>query len=126
MPSPDFLWMPNVMFQIHGSVRLERNPFRFQQGTLGTGCVNIKTTFGSAESIHNPMTGNGGIMAACHGIPHGSGTAGHSGQTRNLAVSCNKSGRDLADDVIKRGKHPTAHRSDTSYRSVLRAERMGN
>ena len=114
MPSPDFLWTPKMLFQIYGSVKAEGNPFRFQQGPLCSRRINIKATFGSAEAVHHPVTGNGGILAACHGISNRSGTAGHPGQTRNLAVSCNASGRDLADDVIKCGKHPTAHLSDTS------------
>lgn len=114
MPSPDFLWTPKMLFQIYGSVKAEGNPFRFQYGTLRSGGINVKATFGSAESVHHPVTGNGGILAAGHGVSHSSGTAGHPGQTRNLAVSCNVSGRDLADGVIKCGKHPTAHRSDTS------------
>jgi hypothetical protein len=103
-----------MLFQIHRSVRAERNAFRFQKGTLGSGGINVKAAFGSAESIHDPMTGNRGIFAACHGISNGSGTAGHPGQTRNLTVSCNASGWNSADDVIKCGENPTAHRSDTS------------
>ena len=114
MPSPDFLWTPKMLFQIRSSVRAERNTFRFQQGTLCSGHVNVKAAFGSAESIYHPVTGNGGILAARHGISDCSGTAGHAGQTCNLAVSCNASGWNLADDVIKRGKCPAAHRSDTS------------
>ena len=114
MPSPDFLWTPKMLFQIYSSVRTERNPFRFQQGTLRSGCVTVEAAFCPAKSVHHPVTRNGGILAACHGISNRSGTAGHPGQTRNLAVSCNASGRDLADDVIKCGKCPAAHRSDTS------------
>ena len=102
------------MFQIHCAVRTEDHTLGFQKCLLSAGSKGVKAGFGTAESIHNPMTGNLGIFAAGHSITNGPGAAGHSGKTGDLSVGGYFSGGNLSNYIVKCCKNPTAHRSDTS------------
>ena len=118
--------MPETALQVCRPILPERHALGLQKCPLGAGSAGVKAGLCSAEAVHHPVAGDGGVLTARHGVAHRSGTPGHPGQTGHLAVGGYFTVGDAADDVVKRGKDPSAHFSRTSYRSVRRADRMGS
>lgn len=97
-----------------------------EQGPLGAGGKGVEGRLGAAEAVHHPVAGHGWVLTGRHGISHQPGAPWHPGQPRHLAVGGHTSGGDPPDHVIECAEDCAAHFSRTSYRSVLRAERMGS
>lgn len=103
------LWCPLAAGEVHRPIRAEEDALCLQQRPLSAGSVGVECRFGAAEAVDHPVTGDGGVPASCHGIAHGSGAAGLSGQTGHLAVGGDGPRRDAADNFIEGLKDMAAH-----------------